>query len=257
MLKRARSFALPVVLYAGLIAIWWLIAYAHRGPSSPYVDPPQLVRSVWTQRSVLWPNLEATAQESALGFVFGCGIAIVLSLVTVRLPFLGNFVRRISLILYSLPLIAIAPLLVILLGAGLETKVVIAALAAFFPVLVNFTSALVATDRKAIEMMGVLGASETVTSIRVRVPYALPALFAAFTISAPAAVIGATIAEWVGADKGLGIAILASMQSYNVKFLWSSIFVVSVFSLLSYAVFAILGRLLFPWHESTARVGSR
>jgi ABC-type nitrate/sulfonate/bicarbonate transport system permease component len=239
MLKRARSFALPVVLYAGLIAIWWLIAYAHRGPSSPYVDPPQLVRSVWTQRSVLWPNLEATAQESALGFVFGCGIAIVLSLVTVRLPFLGNFVRRISLILYSLPLIAIA------------------ALAAFFPVLVNFTSALVATDRKAIEMMGVLGASETVTSIRVRVPYALPALFAAFTISAPAAVIGATIAEWVGADKGLGIAILASMQSYNVKFLWSSIFVVSVFSLLSYAVFAILGRLLFPWHESTARAGSR
>jgi ABC-type nitrate/sulfonate/bicarbonate transport system permease component len=158
-------------------------------------------------------------------------------------------------VLYSLPLIAIAPLMVIWFGAGLRTKVIIAALAAFFPVLVNTTEALLATNRQALELMQVMGASFVSTSWRVRFPYALPAMFASFTISAPAAVIGATVAEWVGGDRGLGVAILAAMQSYNVPLLWSSILVVSLLSLVAYGVFAVLGRVLFPWHESVSNAG--
>jgi ABC-type nitrate/sulfonate/bicarbonate transport system permease component len=80
-------------------------------------------------------------------------------------------------------------------------------------------------------------------------------MFASFTISAPAAVIGATVAEWVGGDRGLGVAILAAMQSYNVPLLWSSILVVSLLSLVAYGVFAVLGRVLFPWHESVSNAG--
>lgn len=254
--RRLRSTSALVLLYALVLAAWWIIAAANRSPSSPYLDPPQLLQSTWTNRSVLLVHLEVTAEESALGFLVGAGIALVLSLVAVRFPAVGRAVERVGLILYSLPLIAIAPLMVIWIGAGLATKVVIAAFAAFFPVLVNAMTAFASTDRRAVELMEVVGASQLTTSLRVRIPYALPAIFASFAVAAPAAVIGATVAEWVGAERGLGVSILAAMQSYDIPLLWSSILVVSILSLLSYALFAVLGRLLFPWHASSGSAGA-
>jgi ABC-type nitrate/sulfonate/bicarbonate transport system permease component len=252
---RVRSYALPVVGYAILILGWWLVAAARSGPSSPLLNPAQLLQSTWNNRSALYTHLNATAWEAFLGFAVGAAIALLLSVLTVRFMLLGRIIQKFALVLYSLPLIAIAPLMVIWFGAGLRTKVIIAALAAFFPVLVNTTEALLATSRQALELMQVMGASFTTTSWRVRLPYALPAMFASFTIAAPAAVIGATVAEWVGGDRGLGVAILAAMQSYNVPLLWSSILVVSLLSLVAYGVFAVLGRVLFPWHESVSNAG--
>lgn len=255
-MRRLASPVAFVALYGLLIGLWSLIAYLNRGAGSPFVGPVELLRAVWTQWPVLRPSLGATAQEAALGFAVGAGLAMAASLITVRFVYLGRLIGRFALVLYSLPLIAIAPLLVIWFGAGLLTKVMIAALASFFPVLVNFSSALVSTDRQALEMMDVAGASFIVTAIRVRIPYALPALFASFGAAAPAAVIGATVAEWVGANQGLGITILSAMQSYSITLLWSAILVVSLLSLACYGFFAVVGRRLFPWHESNARSGA-
>jgi NitT/TauT family transport system permease protein len=252
---RVRSVAGPAALYVLLLAGWWLVADLQRSPSSPVLDPIQLVHAAWDRRAALLEHLQTTAWEALLGFVVGGLVALLLSLLTVRFTAIGVLVERFALILYSLPLIAVAPLMVIWFGAGLETKVIIAAMAAFFPVLVNTTTAFVSTDPRALEMMQVIGASYSTTSLRVRIPYALPAIFASFTVAAPAAVIGATVAEWVGGERGLGVAILSSMQSYDVPLLWSCILVISLLSLVSYALFAIGGRLLFPWHESTRRTG--
>jgi ABC-type nitrate/sulfonate/bicarbonate transport system permease component len=255
-MRRLTSGVAFAALYGLLIFLWWLIAYLNRGAGSPFVGPVQLVRAVWDQWPVLQPSLAATAEEAALGFAAGVCLAVVLSLVTIRFRYLGTLIGRLALVLYSLPLIAIAPLLVIWFGAGLVTKVTIAALASFFLVLVNFSTALVSTDRQALEMMEVIGAPFMTVSVRVRIPYALPSLFASFRAAAPAAVIGATVAEWVGANQGLGITILSAMQSYSIPLLWSSIFVVSLLSLVSYGFFAVLGRKLFPWHESNATSGA-
>lgn len=254
-MTRIRSVGGPTALYVLLVGAWWLLADLRRSPSSPLLDPFQLVQAAWERRTALAEHLQTTAWEALLGFAVGAGIALLLSLVTVRFTAIGVLVERFALILYSLPLIAVAPLMVIWFGAGLTTKVIIAAMAAFFPVLVNTTTAFVSTDRRALEMMDVIGASYGTTSLRVRIPYALPAIFASFTIAAPAAVIGATVAEWVGGERGLGVAILSSMQSYDVPLLWSCILVVSLLSLAAYALFAVGGRLLFPWHESTQRGG--
>ena len=251
-MTRARSFALPAAGYLLLVAGWWVLAAAKQSPSSPLLDPHQLLDSTWENRSALLTHVRATGWEALLGFLVGTGVALLLSLLTVRFLVVGRMIQKFALVLYSLPLIAIAPLMVIWFGAGLTTKVIIAALGSFFPVLVNTTEALVSTDRRSVELMRVMGASFTTTSWRVRFPYALPAMFASFTIAGPAAVIGATVAEWVGGDVGLGVSILSAMQSYNVPLLWSSILVVSLLSLTAYGLFAVLGRLLFPWHESVS-----
>lgn len=255
-MRKLASVAAFAGLYGLLFALWALIAHLNDGPGSPVIGPVQLLQAVWSQRSVLRPSLVATAEEAAIGFVVGAGVAMAASLITVRFLYLGRLIGRFALVLYSLPLIAIAPLLVIWFGAGLLTKILIAAIASFFPVLVNFSSALVATDRQALELMEVAGASFLVTAVKVRIPYALPALFAAFGAAGPAAVIGATVAEWVGANQGLGITILSAMQSDSIPLLWSSILVVTLLSLVSYGLFVVLGRMLFPWHQSNARLGA-
>jgi ABC-type nitrate/sulfonate/bicarbonate transport system permease component len=151
---------------------------------------------------------------------------------------------------YSLPLIALAPALVLWTGSGLTTKVIIAALAAFFPVLINLTQALRTTNPNALELMRSGGASSWQVFRRVELPYALPVLFAAFTIAAPAAILGAMLAEWVGANSGLGIQLLNSMQSDDVPELYASLAVASLLSLAAWLVFAVAGRWLFPWHAS-------
>lgn len=249
--------ALVVGGYAVLLALWWIAARADAGPASPLLDPVQLLQTLWRDRGPLVENLAQTAQEAGWGLAVGAGLALLVSVACVRFAAVGDAIHRIALILYSLPLIAIAPVLVIVMGTGVGTKVIIAALAAFFPVLVNAVDGLGRVDRRALEMMEVIGAPYAATFLRVRVPYALPSIVASLTVAAPSAVIGATVAEWVGGERGLGVAILYAAQSYQIDVLWSSIAAVTVLSLISYAVFAFLGRRLFPWHASATDQAGR
>lgn len=248
--RRVTSLVLVVGGYAALVALWWIAARADGGPASPILGPGQLLQTLWRDRGALGENLTQTVKEAGSGLAVGAGLALVVSVVCVRFAALGQAIHRVALILYSLPLIAIAPVLVIIMGTGVGTKVVIAALAAFFPVLVNAVDGLGRVDRRALEMMDVIGAPYTSTFLRVRVPYALPNIVASLTVAAPSAVIGATVAEWVGGERGLGVAILYAAQSYQIDVLWSSIAALTVLSLISYAVFALAGRRLFPWHAS-------
>jgi NitT/TauT family transport system permease protein len=252
--KRFRAAAFVATGYLVLVVVWWLAARAMAGPASPVLDPGQLVQALWRLRSAMLENLTATASVAGWGLLLGAGAALVSSVLCVRFAVIGEAIHRMALILYALPLVAIAPALVILLGTGTAPRITIAALAVFFPVLVGAVDGLSGTSEKVLDMMDVLGATYVVTFLRARVPYALPNLAASMTVAAPSAVIGATIAEWVGASRGLGVSILYAAQSYQIDVLWASIATVTLLSVVAYAFFAVLGRRLFPWHASTARV---
>jgi ABC-type nitrate/sulfonate/bicarbonate transport system permease component len=248
---RRRSRLILASVYLALLGGWWLLAEVKEAPDSVWPGPDAVARAIWDGREALIAHTRATLLEATFGFLAGGAFALALAVVGLRLRRVGDVLHRISLALYSLPLIALAPVLVIWFGAGMATKVIIAALASFFPVLVNASQALRGTDRRAVELMEIVGASPMTTFWRVRLPYALPAIVASFTIAAPAAVVGATLSEWVGAEEGLGLMILFSMFSFQVTDLWAAIVVTSLLSLAAYGLFAVLGRVLFPWHAST------
>lgn len=253
-MRRARSAAITVGAYAVLLGIWELVARLNEGPGSLWPTPRQVFTTIADNPQLFWQNAEVTLEEAGLGFAGGVALAVLLAALSQRFPALRDNLYRLSLTLYSIPLIALAPVLVSWVGPGLWTKVIIALLASFFPVLVNMTQALRQTDQKALELMSVLGASGLQTLVRVRLPFALPALIASFKIAAPAAIIGAMLAEWVGAERGLGLLMLFSMFSFKVAQLWASLIVASALSFAAYYVFEISGRLLFPWHASERRV---
>lgn len=237
-----------------MLAAWEIVALANRGPGTLWPTPQTVAENLWSNRDAYWSNAAATLVEAGLGFGGGVVLAVALSLASLRFPVLGDNLYRISLALYSMPLIALAPLLVVWVGPGLWAKVIIALLASFFPVLVNTTQVLRATDPRALELMDGMGASQLQTFWRVRMPYALPALVASFKIAAPAAIIGAMLAEWVGAEKGLGLMMLFSMFSFQIPTLWATLIVATALSIAAYYVFDFLGQLLFPWHPSTAQL---
>ena len=254
-MRRARSWAVPLLAYASLVGVWELVAALNRQPGTLWPSPQTVFWTIVHDPRTFWLNGIATMKEAALGFAGGVVLAVCLAVLAQGLPPLRDSLYRLSLTLYSIPLIALAPLLVTWVGVGLWTKVIIAILASFFPVLVNTTQALRASDPRALELMSVLGASHVQTLVRVRLPQALPAVFASFRIAAPAAIIGAMLAEWVGAERGLGILLLFSMFSYKVPQIWATLIVASLLSFASYYLFEVLGRILFAWHASARRVG--
>jgi ABC-type nitrate/sulfonate/bicarbonate transport system permease component len=255
MMRAVRSWAIPLAAWAALLGLWELVARLNQHPGTLWPTPRTVFGTILDNPQVFWQNAEVTLREAGLGFGYGVVLAIVLAVLAQRFPSLRDNLYRLSLTLYSIPLIALAPVLVSWVGPGLWTKVIIALLASFFPVLVNATQALRVTDQKAIELMSVLGASGLQTLLRVRLPYALPAVIASFKIAAPAAIIGAMLAEWVGAERGLGLLVLFSMFSFKVPQLWATLIVASALSLAAYYLFELAGRLLFPWHGSARQAG--
>jgi ABC-type nitrate/sulfonate/bicarbonate transport system permease component len=249
-MSRASSRAIAAACWLGLFGLWWAVAAAADKPGTLWPSPAVVAEAMWNGRDALLENAATTMQEAALGFAIGAALAVGIALLAERVHLLGEGLHRIALALYALPLIALAPLLVLWFGAGMVTKVIIAALASFFPILVNMAQALRATDARALELMEVSGASGWQTFRRVELPYALPPLFAAFTIAGPSAIVGAMLAEWVGAERGLGLMVLFSMTSYDVPTIWAALITASVLSLAVYFAFALLGRALFPWHPS-------
>ena len=256
MSRRASPVLASIGVWLALLGIWWLVAATQQRPGTLWPTPAQVAVTLWQLRGAFAANAGTTVEEAALGFAAAVVLAVLVGLAGERYRPLAGSLNRLAIGVYSLPLIALAPALVLWTGSGLTTKVIIAALAAFFPVLINLTQALRSTDPNALELMRAGGASSWQVFRRVELPYALPALFAAFTIAAPAAILGAMLAEWVGADSGLGIQLLDSMQNDDVPELYASLAAASLLSLAAWLVFSVAGRWLFPWHASQQAAGA-
>jgi ABC-type nitrate/sulfonate/bicarbonate transport system permease component len=257
MIRRLGGPLASLLVWLALLGVWWAISATQQHPGTLWPEPNQVASTLWTLRSAFLTNAGTTVHEAALGFLVAVVLAVAGALISQRAGSLSSVLQHLALSVYALPLIALAPVIVLWTGSGLETKVIIAAIASFFPVFINLTQALRTTNAQAVELMDIGGASGWQTFRFVELPYALPMLFAGFTVAAPAAILGAMLAEWVGANQGLGIQLLNSMQEYQIPELYGCLVVASVLSLISWAAFTLIGRRLFPWHASLQPVGAQ
>lgn len=229
----------------GLLVLWQVLA-APGGPEEIHVvpQPTQIVEALDEYSSTFLSDLKHTAVEAAVGFGLALVLALLLSALFVRSRSIEDSLFAVALTISSLPLIAIVPILVAWLGNGAEPKIVLAALIAFFPLLVNCTKGLKAVDRGTSELMDLLNASWTQTFLKVRVFAAVPYLVAGMRIAAPAAVLGAILGEWVSTQYGLGYRLLDALANFNPPLLWASMVVVTLVALLPFGVLNLAERLL-------------
>ena len=190
-----------------------------------------------------------TFYETALGFVLAAVLGVAAAIGIVYSKWLQSILYPIVILLQIIPKVAIAPLLLIWVGYGIQSKIVVAILVAFFPVVVDTVTGLRAVDEELLELVRVLKGHRWQEFLKVRFPYALPFIFAGLKVAVTLAVIGAIIAEFVGGNEGLGYLIIIANVELNVQMSFAALTVLSLLGLLLFGVVAALEKLLIPWAD--------
>lgn len=238
-LPRVAGIAVLLVLWQVLAATVFSSYYALPTPTS-------IVAQAVTDRSMVWPNLVQTAREAGLGWLFGNALAFVLALVFLTVRPVEKIATQVALALYCLPVIAIAPILTAVLD-GDRPQIVIAAQGVFFTTLVALMLGAKSADRSALDVVNTAGGSKWQQFLRVRLPAALPATFGGLRIAAPAAVLGAIIGEYLGAESGLGVAMVYAQQSLDVERTWALALYATLLAGAAYAITAVVDRRVCHW----------
>jgi NitT/TauT family transport system permease protein len=243
-----RRRLMPMVGGGTLLAVWATLVYVLEVP--PFIAPSPLAvaQTLYGKFGMLATNLAPTATEAMLGFLIGNLTAITIATVFVHKKTMEEAFFPIVVLINTIPVVAKAPILVLLLGNGMEPKVAIAALICFFPTLVNMVRGLEAVNPQAMELMRVLSASKTEIFFKLRLQNSLPYLFSALKIAASTAVIGAIVGEWIGSSYGIGALIIQAMYAFDSALLYATVIVGSCFSVAFFFAITVVERLVVRWH---------
>jgi NitT/TauT family transport system permease protein len=244
---RRRRRLLPVAGIVGFILFWAALVYGLHVPPFVAPSPAAVVETLVVNLPKLMENLLPTAIEAVSGFVIGNLAAIGLATAFVHQKSLQEAFFPIVVLINTIPVVAKAPILVLLLGNGMEPKIAIAALICFFPTLVNMVRGLESVNPQAMELMRVLSASKTEVFFKLRLQNSLPYLFSALKIAASTAVIGAIVGEWIGSVAGIGALIIQAMYAFDSAMLYATVVVGSTFSVCFFLVISVIERLMVRW----------
>lgn len=250
MLGRARvsRFLATIVFLGAIFGLWAVVKLVFAFPDYILPGPADVVTTGAAEYRRLGEELQITATGAFGGFLIG-NLAGFLGAVAVALSVSASrVILPMALIVRVIPIIALTPFLTLLLGRGLATVTAISALIVFFPTLINGVLGLRSIDRETLELMSVMNASPWQVFWRARLPAALPHLFAALRIAAPASVLGAMVAEWVASGSGLGYLILQASVTFQVELMWSAVLLATALALAAFTVTAWAERVLLAWH---------
>jgi NitT/TauT family transport system permease protein len=244
-----RRVLLPLLVIAGLVLVWDIVIRVFSVPDYVVPTPGAVGQALVKERARLLDNATPTIVESVGGFALGNLVAIAAALAFVHSKALERALYPVAVAVRTLPIVAIAPIFVLLLGNGYAPKIAIAALITFFPTLVNMVEGLESADPQALELMHVLSASKTEIFRYVRWPSSLPYLFSAMRIASTSSVLGALVAEWIGTNKGLGYLIVLTTYDFRTALLYAAMVVTSAIALAFFFLVSLVEWLLVRWER--------
>ncbi|HVV67619.1 MAG TPA: ABC transporter permease [Gammaproteobacteria bacterium] len=238
------------ILLCGLLLLWQAVVFAFGLP--PYILPaPLKVFSAWIHYSpVILQQTLITLTEAVLGLLFASLLGVCSALCMALFRPVRFWMLPILLISQAIPTFAVAPLLVLWLGYGMSSKIMVTVLVLFFPVTSAFYDGLRRTEPAWLDMATVMGASRMRTLWFIRAPAALPNLASGLRVATAFAPIGAVIGEWVGASRGLGFMMLNANARLQIDVMFGCLFTLVIMSLLLYALVDQLLRLVVPWQKT-------
>jgi NitT/TauT family transport system permease protein len=246
-----QTYALPVVGIAILLFTWWAVVAGFH--VRPFIAPsPMLVaRTLFKNRALLFDNLIPTTVEAVGGFFIGNIAAILVAIVFVHVRLLQKIFFPVAVMLNSIPVVAKAPILILIMGSGLAPKTTIAAFVCFFPTLVNMLEGLGSVDPQVMELMQILSASRAQILFKVRFYNSLPYLFSSMRIAASMCVIGAVVGEWIGSTRGIGALILQATYAFDTGLLYSAILMSTLLAGAFFVVIAYFEKITLLWPSET------
>jgi ABC-type nitrate/sulfonate/bicarbonate transport system permease component len=255
---RSRALAIvPPLLVVGLLIVAWQLYANLSGIGNDVLPAPSRVLSVsWQNRGDLWTNTLPTLRATLLGFSLSLAVGFVLAVLVDASPHLRRALLPVLVATQTLPIIAIAPLMVLWFGFGLTPKVLLVALVTFFPITVAFAEGFAASEPEAEALLRSMGAGRARIFRSVRFPTSLPFFFAGLRIAITYAVVAAIFAEYAGASEGLGIYMQNAKNSFRTDLLLAAVLVSALLTLTLFALTYAVERLAIPWYR-LARQGGR
>jgi len=249
----------PIVIVVVLLGLWQLAAsldvIANALNIEPFLvpSPSEIAQSLWADRSLLLDNGWVTLQEVLAGFALSVVAGVAFAVVLHLSPMLRRAFYPLLIASQTVPIVVIAPILVVWLGFGIGPKLVIIALICFFPITVNTLDGLRSVDPDLLKMMRTLDASRLQTFRRVEGPSALPYFFSGAKISVAVAVIGAVFGEWAGSSSGLGHLIQQASAQLQTARTFAAVVVLSALAIVLFGLLAVIERRVAWWGPRSTR----
>ena len=231
----------------------WEAACRHLAVPSYLIPAPSAIWADATGNAgMIAGHALATVRTVMLGFLASIAVSLPLAVLIVSTPVMASTIYPLLVLTQSIPKVALAPLLVVLLGTNELPRVVITFLVAFFPLVLAVATGLNAVPPELIELGRVCRASRWKELVRIRLPYAVPFIFSGLKAAITLSVVGAVVAEFVNADRGLGYLIVTSTAFFQVPTAWAALIVLSLIGIILFQAIVVIERVFFPWALSSS-----
>jgi NitT/TauT family transport system permease protein len=245
--RLAGETLVPAATLIAAVVAWEVATRAFRVPRFIMPAPSAILGEGWDWRYRFIEHTWVTLYETLGGFALSMAVGVPLAVLIVYSPTLRLALYPLIILAQSVPKIAIAPVLLLILGFGEFPKMVVAFLVAFFPVVVDTATGLAATPPELLDLSRSYRASRFKTFLKVRLPLALPFIFAGAKVAITLSVIGAVVGEFVGSDKGLGYVILSATSYWKTELAFSAMIILSLMAIVLFAAVSLVERWLCPW----------
>jgi NitT/TauT family transport system permease protein len=245
---RVAGVLAPIAVVVALLAFWEAGTRLFAVPTFLLPPPSAIAAAMAKHAALLAAGAWITTLEILLGFLLSIAVGIPLALMIFLWPPFSRAVLPLLISSQAMPKVAIAPLFLVWFGFGLVPKVLIAFLIAFFPVVINTAVGLAAIEPEKIHLARSMGFGAVDTFFKIRLPDALPAIFAGLKISITLAVVGAVVGEFVGGDAGLGYLLMVANGSMDTQLLFAGIVCLTILGVVLYLLVELAERLVVPRH---------
>lgn len=236
-----------LVLLALLVAGWeaWVRVFDTR----PYVlpAPSRIWRAFLEVRGTFPAHIRTTGTEAVYGLAWAAAVGVALAAIMATVPLVRRVLYPLLVISQTIPMVVLAPILIVGFGFDMTPKIVVVALVGFFPIVVSTVEGLTGADREMVDLVRSMGANRLQVLRHVLIPWATPAFFSGLRIAAAYSVVGAVIGEWMGASSGLGIYITRSQTAFRTDRVFVGIVLIALMSIALFVAVEILARLASPW----------
>ncbi|MEX3009899.1 ABC transporter permease [Hoeflea sp. TYP-13] len=249
------NLLIPAIFGVTLIVLWEAITVGFNIPSVLLPSPSMIWARITSSVDILWADFYQTYMKAVLaGYAMGCASGFVTAVIVDRVPFLRKGLLPIGNLVAALPIVGIAPIMVMWFGFDWHSKAAVVVVMTFFPMLVNTVAGLAASGAMERDLMRTYASSYWQTLLKLRLPAAMPFIFNALKINSTLALIGAIVAEFFGTPiVGMGFRISTEVGRMNIDMVWAEIFVAALAGSLSYGLLALLERAVTFWHPSYRR----
>jgi putative hydroxymethylpyrimidine transport system permease protein len=237
----------PLALLAAALGVWELAVRAAHVPDYLFPAPTAVASSLADNAGVLGRATLVTVREIVLGYLLAVAAAVAIAVVLHFSAALRRALLPLLVLSQTVPAVLLAPILAILLGYGIEPKLIVVAVVCFFPIVVNTVDGLRSTDPELVRMMRTLHGGRLAIFRRVELPGALPAIFSGARVAATYAAVGAVFGEWAGSSAGLGFVILQAQPALETARIFAAVLVLSALALALYALVTLAEHFLVPW----------